>query len=131
MIVKINGKTLNQLIVLPEVSIVDLPQRLSLTEKILYSAGAALATCGPTMTALAATAAGQDKIAKAFEPIMTMLVDLAGPVCRIMFILGFVLVIIGKPRQGIDKMKWAAIGYVGIQWTPMLMGIVEKAGESS
>ncbi|MNY85675.1 hypothetical protein D3C78_18740 [compost metagenome] len=67
-------------------------------------------------------------IAERFEPLMTLLMDLAGPVCRIMFILGFVMVIVGKPRQGIDKMKWAAIGYIGIQWTPMLMDIIKGAG---
>lgn len=67
-------------------------------------------------------------VSGAFDPFIHTLQDIAGPVCFIMIVLGFGLVMVGKPKQGVEKIKWAALGYIGIQWTPMIQDIIRKVG---
>lgn len=67
-------------------------------------------------------------ISGAFEPVKAFLLDLADPLCYIMFVWGCVECIVGRPASGLNRMKYAAIGYIAINWIPMVMQMIRSTG---
>lgn len=73
----------------------------------------------------------QQKINAAFHPFLVTIRDLATPISSILFIFGLYLVMVGKPKSGLDKIKWAVVGYTAIEswpWIQTLISAITHAG---
>ena len=68
-----------------------------------------------------------DKISKASEPIKQLLIGIADPVCYIVFVWGLLETMLGKGQSGLNRMKYAALGYAALNWLPVLMQILREA----
>lgn len=78
-----------------------------------------------------AEAAGiADRIIVAFQPIIELAQGMAYPVTFLMLTGGFLLIMIGQRYKGLAMMKWAAIGYIGIQFAPVIMQILVSVGKA-
>jgi hypothetical protein len=71
-----------------------------------------------------------DRIKDAFDPIIDLVQGVSYPVCFLMLCGGFLLVMIGQKHRGMTMIKWAAIGYVGMQLAPALMDILVDIGRA-
>lgn len=71
-----------------------------------------------------------DKIIQAFQPITAIAQGVAHPLAFLMICYGMMLVMIGERNKGIDKIKWAMVGYLGIQYAPSIMKILAEIGWS-
>lgn len=139
MIIKINGVPVDQraaeqeqLMQPKSVSTTPalLKKFLPLGHRVVF--GVALATLfvdmmlgsGGSITAMAAT---KSSLTGAFEPVKKLLIDIADPLCYVMFVWGCIEAIVGRPASGLNRMKFAAIGYIGINWIPVVMGAIRAA----
>jgi len=66
-------------------------------------------------------------IPSTFEPVKDLILSLAEPLCWIMFAWGCIEVICKRPSSGLDRMKYAAIGFIGIQLIPVMMNVIKTA----
>ena len=66
-------------------------------------------------------------IPSTFEPVKDLILSLAEPLCWIMFAWGCIEVICKRPTSGLDRMKYAAIGFIGIQLIPVMMNVIKTA----
>jgi len=66
----------------------------------------------------------------AFTPLITAIQALSFPVSFIGMAGGMLLVSVGQRHKGVNMIKWAAIGYIGMQLVPGLMGMVSDVGKS-
>lgn len=71
----------------------------------------------------------QDRIMAAFNPIIELIQGVSYPVAFLMLSGGMLLVMIGQKHRGLNMMKWAALGYIGMQFVPALMSIVVDVGK--
>lgn len=69
-----------------------------------------------------------DKLKSIVSPIIELLAGLGYPVTYGMLITGFIMVIMGKKSKGLEIIKWACIGYIGLQFVPFILGILEMIG---
>jgi hypothetical protein len=76
--------------------------------------------------ALAATA-DIHQISNAFDPVKQLLIDVADPLCYVMFVWGCIECIVGRAASGLNRMKYAAIGYIAINWIPVVMAVIRGA----
>ena len=88
--------------------------------------GLSLATV-PSLTQAAGVA---DKIINAFDPIIQVIQGLSYPVGFIMISAGFLVIMTGNRQKGIHLIKWAAIGYIGMQFAPAIMTILIEVGKA-
>ena len=63
-------------------------------------------------------------ISHGLQPLINVLKDLAEPVAYGFMIKGFLEIISGKEHEGKKTLKYAAAGYVGIQWIPAIFSII-------
>lgn len=70
----------------------------------------------------------KSKIMEAFDPFIDLLQGLSYPVAFIFLTGGMLLIMTGQTSRGIGMMKWAAIGFVGMQFIPTLMSILVEIG---
>lgn len=66
----------------------------------------------------------QGKVANAFDPLFALMGGLAYPLCFLTISGGCVLIMIGQKHKGIHLIKWAAIGFIGLQFAPGIMQIL-------
>lgn len=71
-----------------------------------------------------------DRIIRAFDPLMDVITGLAYPIAALMFATGFLLVTLGQRHKGFQTMKWAAIGYLGMQFLPFLLQLLREVGRA-
>ncbi|WP_051188272.1 hypothetical protein [Brevibacillus thermoruber] len=71
-----------------------------------------------------------DMIVRAFDPIIDVVQSVSYPVCFLMIVGSFLLVMIGQKSKGIAMLKWAAIGFVGVQFAPAIMKILVGVGKA-
>ena len=71
-----------------------------------------------------------DRIVNAFDPIIELVKGVSYPICFLMISGSFVLVMIGQKSKGLSMLKWAAVGYIGLQFAPSIMHILIKVGEA-
>lgn len=84
-----------------------------------------------TFTADHAFAAStQDIIMKAFDPLIDLMQGISYPICFLMIGGGFLLCMMGQGQRGFRMIKWAAIGYIGLQFAPAIMGILVEVGRA-
>jgi hypothetical protein len=72
----------------------------------------------------------KSKIMEAFDPFIDLLQGLSYPVAFIFLTGGMLLIMTGQTSRGIGMMKWAAIGFVGMQFIPTLMSILVEIGSA-
>lgn len=95
--------------------------------KIAAGIGISLLTTGNI--AYADTLGGvSDKLKTIVSPVIELLAGLGYPVTYGMLITGFIMVIMGKKHKGLEIIKWACIGYVGLQFVPFILNILELIG---
>lgn len=70
------------------------------------------------------------KIVGAFDPIIKLMQGLSYPVAFIMLTSGFLVLMTGNKQKGLNIIKWAAIGYVGMQFAPAIMQILVNVGKA-
>jgi hypothetical protein len=70
------------------------------------------------------------KIISAFNPIIQLIQGLSYPVGFIMLTAGFLVMMTGNRQKGLNMIKWAAIGYVGMQFAPAIMAILVEVGKA-
>lgn len=68
------------------------------------------------------------KLRVILNPIIELLAGLGYPVTYGMLITGFIMIIMGKKSKGLEIIKWACIGYIGLQFVPFLLGLLEMIG---
>jgi len=79
------------------------------------------------VTAEAATV-NTDAIIKAFDPLIDLAMAVGYPLCYLGLISGFLFVTIGQRHRGLEMIKWASVGYIGIQFAPGIMRILAQVG---
>jgi hypothetical protein len=76
------------------------------------------------VAAQAAPADLSNKVATASQPIKDLLLGVADPVCYIVFAWGLLECMLGKGESGVKRMKFAALGFIGLNWLPFIMDIL-------
>ncbi|KQL37105.1 hypothetical protein [Psychrobacillus sp. FJAT-21963] len=103
-------------------SIETVKTTMNIGNKTLFTAA------GVTAIGTANTVSAQSvsTITSAFEPVKDLLISLADPLCYIMFVWGCVECIVGRPASGLDRMKYASIGFIAINWIPVIMNTIRS-----
>ncbi|HDR3524368.1 hypothetical protein ACTFSJ_27705 [Bacillus cereus group sp. MYBK12-2] len=83
---------------------------------------------GTAVAAVATTATKTISVRAAFEPVKHLILDIADPLCYVMFAWGCIEAICMRPASGLNRMKYAAIGYIAINWVPVVMQVIRNAG---
>jgi hypothetical protein len=117
-------------------------ERISTTSKKVFLSGVAIGIINqipplhlavPTMamgTPILGTISVTEKIISAFNPIIQLIQGLSYPVGFIMITAGFLVMMTGNRQKGLNMIKWAAIGYVGMQFAPAVMTILVEVGRA-
>jgi hypothetical protein len=69
-------------------------------------------------------------IVHAIDPLIQLVQGLSYPVGFIMICAGALVVMTGNRQKGMHMIKWAAIGYVLMQFAPGIMGILIEVGRA-
>lgn len=100
--------------------------KLPKTHKTIFSMAAGTAFMDALLSGQTVHAA--TSLGGAFEPVKSILLDIADPLCYIMFVWGCIECMVGRPASGLNRMKYAALGYMAINWIPVLMDIIRSSG---
>lgn len=88
-----------------------------------------VATMITAFSAKEASASGiSEKIMHAFDPIIELVQGLSYPVAFLFLAGGMLLVMMGQRHKGLQMIKWAGIGYIGMQLVPALMAMLVEVG---
>jgi len=68
-------------------------------------------------------------IATILDPIIQLLVAVSFPIASVIVICAFFLIMIGNQERAFDMIMKAGLGYILIQLSPMLLGILKTVGE--
>lgn len=71
-----------------------------------------------------------DRIIRACDPIIQLIQGVSYPVGFIMICAGFLVIMTGNRQKGLNIIKWAAIGYIGMQFAPAIMTILVEVGRA-
>lgn len=71
-----------------------------------------------------------DKIIKAVDPIVQLIQGISYPVGFIMIAAGFLVIMTGNRQKGLNMIKWAAIGYIGMQFVPVIMALLVEVAKA-
>lgn len=98
--------------------------------KYIYSAvtGATIAACNSSMVYAKDYSNIADKMKEGLNPIIELLAGLGYPLTYAMLIVGAIMIITGKKSKGLDVIKWACIGYIGLQFIPFLLNLLADIG---
>lgn len=108
-------------------SLKDLSEREKKLVGSLLAAGAGVVILKPE----AAGAAGiAERIANAFDPVIELMQGISYPVAFIMITGGFLLITLGQRHKGLAMMKWAGVGFLGMQLAPAIMDILVEVGNA-
>lgn len=66
----------------------------------------------------------------AFDPLIEIIQSLAYPVGFVMICAGFLVIMTGNKTKGIHIIKWAALGFLGMQFAPGIMALLGEVGRS-
>lgn len=72
----------------------------------------------------------QDRIIRAFDPIIQLAQGCSYPVAFLMLVLGGIMIMLGQKTQGLRILKYTAIGYIVIQFAPSIMAILAEVGKA-
>lgn len=107
--------------------LVSKDKKIAYYYKIAMGVGTSLLT---TSTVAYAEPLGQvsDKLRTITSPVMDLLAGMGYPITYGMLITGFIMITMGKKSKGLEIIKWAAIGYIGLQFVPFILGLLEMIG---
>jgi len=71
-----------------------------------------------------------DNIIHAFDPIIQLMQGVSYPIAFLMISGGFILIMMGQRSKGLAMIKWAAVGYIGLQFAPAIMKILVGVGKA-
>lgn len=94
--------------------------------KMAWMAAVGLLLLTPAMAA----AATKDVIIRAMYPIIELAQGISYPLTFLMVVGGMLLIITGNRAKGIEMIKWAVIGYIGVQFAPSLMKLLADVAEA-
>lgn len=66
----------------------------------------------------------------ALKPIIDTIKDFSKPICYGSMLWGWSKVMLGQKTQGYKQIRESALGFIGVQLTPMLFGIISDIGSS-
>jgi hypothetical protein len=72
----------------------------------------------------------EQKIWAAFEPITALMRGVAYPLAYLAIMAGIILVMLGRTREGWRYIKWAALGYLAVQFAPAAMRLLSEVGQA-
>lgn len=78
----------------------------------------------PTSSAAGIGATSTALVLKAFDPLINLIQNLAYPIAGIMIAGGCLMVMVGMKDKGVDMLRNAAIGYILVQLSPLLLKIL-------
>lgn len=67
---------------------------------------------------------------KAFAPVIDLAQACGYPLAFLMMTGGMLMMILGQRKRGIDMIKWAVLGYLGLQFVPVLMSIIAATAQA-
>lgn len=70
------------------------------------------------------------RINKATAPIMELAQAASYPVAYVMISCGFILIMVGKREAGFQLIRNGAIGFLGLQFVPIVMGILVEVAQA-
>lgn len=100
--------------------------RPSLAEKVTLVLSS-MVVFGGIISGNTVFASANGVIPNAFQPVKELLISMAEPLCYVMFVWGCIEVICKRPASGLDRMKYAAIGFIGINLIPVIMETIKAA----
>lgn len=122
-------KTSHELIVEIENKLKTLMYNEKLVKTIFSLAnGILIANCNISMASANDLNSTAVTIRKSINPIVELMASLGYPLTYFMFVVGMMMIITGKKSKGLEVMKWAAIGYVGLQVVPFFLGLLQEIG---
>jgi hypothetical protein len=71
-----------------------------------------------------------EKIIGAFDPLIQLIQGISYPVGFIMITAGFLVMMTGNRQKGLNMIKWAAVGYIGMQFAPAIMAILVEVAKA-
>ena len=90
--------------------------------------------CNPTFAYATTDVEGINNVAdilrEILKPIIELLASLGYPAAYGMLITGFIMITLGKKSKGLDVIKWACIGYIGLQFVPFVLSLLEMIGNA-
>jgi len=95
--------------------------------KTLCSAST-IAICNTTMVYAKDYSDITKKMQDGFNPLIELLAGLGYPLTYGMLSIGMIMIITGKKSKGLEIMKWAAIGYIGLQFVPFILNLLLEIG---
>lgn len=84
--------------------------------------------CSAALATAATQVALKGRIEHAFEPLIEFVQGVSYPITFLAILSGMLLITCGKRARGIDVIKWAVVGYLGIQLAPGIMRILAEVG---
>jgi hypothetical protein len=99
--------------------------------KYLYSivSGVTVAVCNTSIVYAKDYSNIADKMKEGLNPIIELLAGLGYPLTYAMLIVGAIMIITGKKSKGLEVIKWACIGYIGLQFVPFLLNLLAEIGK--
>ena len=91
-------------------------------------AGATIVTMTKSESVLASSMS--NTIINAFDPLIEVVQGLGYPVGFIMICAGALVIMTGNKQKGLNMIKWAAIGFILLQFAPALMKILVQVGRA-
>lgn len=70
----------------------------------------------------------QDKILKAFDPLIKVIMTLSYPIAGVMLSWGALRFMLGQREQAINTIQNTAIGYIVVQMSPLLLKLLASIG---
>lgn len=102
------------------------PKKQTVPVALLSAMGTASAMSIPHLVSANIIA---DGMMHAFSPIISVIQGISYPISFIGMAAGMLLISVGQRHRGISMIKWAAIGYIGMQLVPGIMHMVSMVGD--
>jgi hypothetical protein len=71
-----------------------------------------------------------EKISGAFQPVIDLVQGVAYPVYFLLLTGGFLVIMTGNKSKGLHIIKWATLGFLGLQFVPVLAQIVVEVAKA-
>lgn len=134
----VRHKSLSELVRVVRLPHTELPPRFSPKLKALLSFGVPVTFIADMSHRAFATPAvvpamagpTRDKILHAFDPLIDMIQSLSYPIAGVMIAGGCLFIMCGQRDKGMQMLQNAAIGYILVQLSPMLLQLLVGIGGS-
>lgn len=87
-----------------------------------------VATVGEISTTMAVPTSAKTQVLHAFDPLIDLVQALAYPIAGVMIAAGCLFLMVGQKEKGMSMLQNAALGYILVQLSPMLLKILVGLG---